>query len=131
MADNILNITANLRNQEEETSETQSRFSTRTSSNFSTKFPLPDTIQVDGIGAEVDRGVLTITLPKIVAKQPKRTVVTVKVKGDGTSQPPSSDVNVAEAKKMDAGFEPGEDTSRWDALDAEDGTNSAGVDSKL
>lgn len=109
----------------------QSRFSTRTSANFTTKFPLPDTIQVDGIGAEVERGVLTITLPKIVAKQAKRTVVTVKVKGDGASQIPSSAMNAAEAKKVDAGFELGEDTSCWDTLDVEDGTNTDNIKLKL
>lgn len=131
MVDNVLNITANLRHQDEESDNTQSRFSTRTSANFSTKFPLPDTIEVDNIAAEVDRGVLTLTLPKKAAKQFKKTVVTVRVKGESASSAPSTVASEKVAKKVDVGFEPGEDTSRWDALDAEDGRNSIGNEPKV
>ena len=131
MADNVLTITANLGQKEEESDGTQSRFSTRTSANFSTKFPLPDTIEVDNIGAVVDRGVLTVTLPKKAAKQPKKTVVTVKVRGESASSAPSPVASDVVAKKVDVGFEPGEDTSRWDALDAEDGSKSADNEPKI
>ena len=131
MADNVLTISANLRHQDEESDDTQSRFSTRASANFSTKFPLPDTIEVDNIAAEVDRGVLTVTLPKKVAKQPKKTVVTVKVKGESASSAPSPVASEKVAKKVDVGFEPGEDTSRWDALDANDGKNSIDNEPKV
>lgn len=131
MADNVLNITANLRQQGEESDDTRSRFSTRTSANFSTKFPLPDTVEVDNIAAEVDRGVLTLTLPKKVAKQPKKTVVTVKVKGESVSTAPTPVASEKVAKKVDVGFEPGEDTSRWDALDADDGRKSSDNEPKV
>jgi HSP20 family protein len=84
--DNILSISAKHENVQDDTGkEGASKFYSRSASSFSTRLPLPSTVEVEGISAEVKKGILSVNIPKKPEKLPERNVINISVKGhDGT-----------------------------------------------
>ena len=74
VADGILTVTGHQKASETEAKEetaTQERRVTRT-------IPLPEQVQVDGIQAQYENGVLTVTLPKQEEAKPRQITIDVK-----------------------------------------------------
>ena len=72
----VLEIKARLDEAEERTDGNYIRRERRTSS-FQRSFVLPDTVNKDGIKANMKDGVLSITIPKVEPKQPKKVNIDV------------------------------------------------------
>ena len=74
--DDVLEINANMDRSEERTDGNYIRRERRTSS-FQRRFVLPDTVDKDAIKANMKDGVLSITIPKVEPKQPKKVSIDV------------------------------------------------------
>ncbi len=74
--DDVLEINAKMDQSEERTEGNYIRRERRTSS-FQRRFVLPDTVDRDGIKANMRDGVLSVTIPKVEPKQPKKVSIDV------------------------------------------------------
>ncbi|HUK21115.1 MAG TPA: Hsp20/alpha crystallin family protein [Gemmatimonadales bacterium] len=79
LENNLLTIHGTKQQQAEEHSERTHRYE-RTYGSFERSFTLPSTVDAEHIKATYERGVLTVTLPKVEKARPRQIEVTVNAK---------------------------------------------------
>lgn len=90
-------------------SETDSSTRTVMSSALRIRSPLPDTIHVSGITADVSKGLLTVTLPKVQPEESKPKVVNVTVRDGERSSATSADSSSSTAIDVEQGSGSGDE----------------------
>lgn len=91
--DKVLQISAKDRRQQQEEQQggaSQQAFRSRRAVGFEVRVPLPNAVAADNVAAELKRGVLRVTLPKVEKEVTKRRVVDVAVGSDGDATSASS-----------------------------------------
>ena len=99
--DNVLTVSGERRDEQGETRHGWHRVE-RTFGSFSRSLTLPEGIDPDAVGAEFDKGVLSISVPKPEARKPRRVQISVgggKANGAGEEPPrvPRSPLDVGRA----------------------------------
>ena len=77
--DNVMTITGEKKDEKEEEKEGYYYKESHTGT-FSRSFTLPSEVKADKADADMKNGVLTITIPKVEAKQPKKVTIKKKAK---------------------------------------------------
>jgi HSP20 family protein len=79
IADNVMTISGEKKAEAEEEKEGY-YYKESHSGSFSRSFTLPAEVKAEKASAEMDGGVLTVTVPKVEAKTPKKVTVKKKIK---------------------------------------------------